>query len=241
MSRAAPTKAATIYDVAALAGVSHQTVSRLLKGFEGIRPETRARVESALKELDYRPNLSARALATSRSMRIAVLTSDILSAGPAQTVQGLSNAARSAGYLTDIITVDASDRDSIDTAVALVRQQSLSAIVVIAVSDPIMEAIDGVEFGVPVYVDSGPADLDESQGHSFNALGMELIVDHLVSVGHTRILHLAGPGEWIAARNRANAFHLRVAGHGLPALPLLRGSAVAAVVRFPACDGGTAL
>ncbi|MBK8458842.1 MAG: LacI family DNA-binding transcriptional regulator [Micropruina sp.] len=62
-------KAATIYDVARLAGVSHQTVSRLLKGENTLSPRTRRRVEKALAELDYRPNEAARTLATRRSQR----------------------------------------------------------------------------------------------------------------------------------------------------------------------------
>src|SRR5437588_151572 len=66
-------RAATIYDVARRAGVSHQTVSRYLSGFEGIRPETRARVESALTDLDYRPNAAARYLRAQRINRIGVL------------------------------------------------------------------------------------------------------------------------------------------------------------------------
>ena len=52
--------APTIYDVASRAGVSHQTVSRYLAGYEGIRPATRERVAVALRDLDYRPNLAAR-------------------------------------------------------------------------------------------------------------------------------------------------------------------------------------
>lgn len=208
-------KPATIYDVAARAGVSHQTVSRYLKGFEGIRPETRERVRVALEELEYRPNMSARALATNRSNRIAVLTSDLVSAGPTQTVQGLATAARGAGYLVDIIAVDLQRRGAIDDAVGLLRQQDLAGIVVIAVSDPVRDGIRGVDFGVPVYIDSGPADLDAADGHSYNALGVELAVAHLIGLGHRKIVHLAGPEEWIAARNRASAFDEAIATAGL--------------------------
>ena len=75
---------ATIYDVARAAGVSHATVSRLLKGYAGIRPETRERVAEAIRDLGYRPNLTARSLTTGRSHRIAALTHEITQVGPSK-------------------------------------------------------------------------------------------------------------------------------------------------------------
>lgn len=220
---ARPTNATTIYDVAAHAGVSHQTVSRFLAGFEGIRPATRERVAQAIAALDYHPNMSARFLATNRSHRIAILTADLVSAGPSQTLQGLATAGRDAGYLMDIITIDLRKPESLTETVAILRRQEFAAIVVIAVSDGIREAIAGVDFGVPLYLDSGPADLSSTDGDSFNAQGIELIVDHLVALGHERIQHLAGPSEWVAARNRAAAFTEAIAARGLPALAPMRG------------------
>jgi LacI family transcriptional regulator len=77
---------ATIYDVARAAGVSHQTVTRVLRGFEGIRPETRERVQAALGELGYRPNMAARSLATNRSRRICALVYELLQVGPSKTI-----------------------------------------------------------------------------------------------------------------------------------------------------------
>jgi transcriptional regulator with XRE-family HTH domain len=68
---------ATIYDVAEAAGVSHQTVSRLLRGLKGIRPDTRARVETAIAELQYGPNRAARSLKNGRTHRIGALTHDL--------------------------------------------------------------------------------------------------------------------------------------------------------------------
>jgi DNA-binding LacI/PurR family transcriptional regulator len=64
----------TMTDVAQVAGVSHQTVSRVLNGLPGVRPATAERVQQAIRELGYRPNLSARLLASSRSRTIGVVT-----------------------------------------------------------------------------------------------------------------------------------------------------------------------
>lgn len=209
-------KPATIYDVAAKAGVSHQTVSRFLKGFEGIRPNTRERVARALVELNYRPNLTARSLATSSSHRIAALTSDLLSAGPSQTLQGLATAARSDGYLVDIMTIDVNTPSSVSDAVALLGGQDLAGIVAIAVSDSVRDVIGAIDLGVPVYLDSGPADLAASSGQSFNAVGMRLIMEHLISLGHRDFAQLSGPLDWISARNRAAEFDSIIREHGFP-------------------------
>src|SRR3954464_2887835 len=95
--RSGAARPATIYDVARAAGVSHQTVSRFLKGYEGIRAETRTRVMDALRELEYRPNLTARSLTTGRSHRIAALTHEISQVGPSKILEAVNAEAREAG------------------------------------------------------------------------------------------------------------------------------------------------
>ena len=214
---------ATIYDVAAEAGVSHQTVSRYLKGFEGIRPTTRERVARALVDLNYRPNLTARNLATSSSHRIAALTSDLLSAGPSQTLQGLASAARSDGYLVDIMTIDVNRPSSVSDAVSLLGGQDLAGVVAIAVSDPVRDMIGRINLGVPVYLDSGPADLAAPSGPTFNAVGIRLVMEHLLELGHRDILQLSGPLDWVSARNRAAEFDSVVREHGLRVYPPMSG------------------
>lgn len=239
-------RAATIYDVADRAGVSHQTVSRFLKGFAGIRPETQERVRAALLELEYRPNMTARSLATMRSHRIAVLASSLSLSGPGLTVQGLADAARGAGYLVDIVAIDPADRSSIVDAVDLVRQQELAGIIVVAVSDEVQSVLTGVDFGVPVYLDSGPADLPTPAGSSYNSMGISHLVDHLVELGHRDLIHLAGPSNWLAARNRSSAFVARVAHHGLPRHPVIEGdwssqSGYEAMMSVPLSESVTAV
>ena len=75
-------KRPSIYDVAARAGVSHMTVSRVLNGAESIRPETKRRVQLAIDELNYSPSAAARSLATRRAMRIGVLLDTPAEFGP---------------------------------------------------------------------------------------------------------------------------------------------------------------
>ena len=81
-----------MHDVAEVAGVSHQTVSRVLNGFENIRPETRDRVLAAISQLGYRRNAAARVLATSRTHAIGVLIhSAVFSAYWSASVFGIAS------------------------------------------------------------------------------------------------------------------------------------------------------
>ena len=90
-------RAAGMADVAKLAQVSHQTVSRVLNSHPSVRPSTRERVLAAMAELDYRPNRLARALVTSRSGQIGVVTSGSAKFGPMSAHMAVEDAARLAG------------------------------------------------------------------------------------------------------------------------------------------------
>lgn len=214
-SAPAARRAPTIYDVAKVAGVSHQTVSRYLKGFQGIRPETRERVESALAALDYRPNLTARSLATSRSHRIGALSHEIEQVGPSKILQGASRGAREAGYLLDIVSFDPHDEDDIRRALRMADSSDLAGIIAFASTDRVVEAFTASGFSVPWFI-AGEDD-DRVGGHeqTRNGQGVQMLVDHLADLGHRRILQIAGPEGWISARNRRFAFEVATRARGL--------------------------
>lgn len=207
-------RAATIYDVAELAGVSHQTVSRHLKGFAGIRPETRERVERALTTLDYQPNLSARSLITGRSHRIGALTYEIDQVGPSRIVQGAAAAARRAGFVLDIVTLDASDDDGIATSLEVVNQYDLAGVIVLASSDEMTTAFNRTVFRVPVYLSMDEDGLGGNGRGSLSA-AIDEIVDHLHRLGHRRFFHLGGPANWVAAQHRLLDYTESLARRGL--------------------------
>jgi len=87
-------RVANIFDVARLAGVSHQTVSRVVNDLPNVRPATRLRVEEAIKQLRYRPSTAARALVTKRSRTIGLITTGSPDFGPSNIVFGFNEAAR---------------------------------------------------------------------------------------------------------------------------------------------------
>lgn len=98
-------RGAGMMDVARLAGVSHQTVSRVLNDHPSVRETTRERVLAAMRELDYRPNRLARALVTSRSQLLGVITSGSAKWGPMSTLIAIEEAARASDYAVHVRTV----------------------------------------------------------------------------------------------------------------------------------------
>src|SRR5690606_36395946 len=91
-------KRITLVDVAALAGVSYQTVSRVVNDHPSVSKETRQRVARAIKELDYRPNRAAQSLVTRRSYMLELITFGSELYGPAHMIASMGQGARGLGY-----------------------------------------------------------------------------------------------------------------------------------------------
>ena len=151
---------AVMSDVGRLAGVSHQTVSRVINGSPKVRPETRRRVIAAMRELGYRPNSVARALVTGRTNTLGVVSFDTTLYGPASTLFGIERAAHEAGYFMIVASLKALNRSSVSEAVERLRVQGVDGILVIA---PHVEAADALRHAptdVPlVAVEAGPVDV----------------------------------------------------------------------------------
>jgi DNA-binding CsgD family transcriptional regulator/transcriptional regulator with XRE-family HTH domain len=119
-------RAPSIRDVARLAGVSHQTVSRVLNNHPSIRPETKQRVLDVMDELQYTPNRAARALVTSRSRTIGILSASSTQYGPASSIQAIEAAARESGYWVSTANIASSDARSIADGLAHLAAGSLT-------------------------------------------------------------------------------------------------------------------
>lgn len=238
---AARVKAATIYDVAQAAGVSHQTVSRFLTGFEGIRPETRQRVIRALDDLGYRPNLTARSLKSGQSHRIGALTHEISQVGPSRIVEGASIAARDAGYVLDIVSLDTRNPRAIEESLALITQHDLAGVLALAVTDEMTRAFEATAFRVPVYVASESDAAEDDPRGVLSRVGIPTLIRHLADLGHRRLVHIAGPIIWSAARNRIRAYESAIESQGLHSGGILHGdwsaasgySAIAELTELP--------
>jgi DNA-binding LacI/PurR family transcriptional regulator len=192
-----------MHDVAALAGVSHITVSRVLNDYPSIRPETRERVLAAIAELGYRRNLAARALVTSRTRAIGVLSPEVAQHGPASSVLAVEAAAREHGY-HPLVTAAAVDREATVAALGFLIDQAVEALVVIAPHETVLAAIRDLDVRVPLVTLQAP---DRPGGIGVDqAAGSRLATEHLLALGHRRIQHLAGPERYLEAAARRAGF-----------------------------------
>src|SRR5690349_5202333 len=92
------TMRATIKEVASVAGVSTQTVSRVINERPDVSPETRRRVQEVVKKLSYQPSALARSLISQRTHTLGVVTAGLRHIGPSRTLSGITSAAEEAGY-----------------------------------------------------------------------------------------------------------------------------------------------
>ncbi|MBT2483648.1 MULTISPECIES: LacI family DNA-binding transcriptional regulator [unclassified Microbacterium] len=221
-SRSTPDRTVGVRDVAALAGVSRQTVSRVLNDHPDVAAATQQRVRSAMAELGYRMNNAARALGTRRSRTLGVLASDALQYGPSRSIAALEAAARGSGYWVSAAFADAGDAEAVVSAVDHLIAQGVEGIVVVAPHARTLHALDALRIGVPVVTlhsaGQGARGLSVDQ-----AAGARLAVAALADAGHTRIAHLAGPPDWLEAESRAEGFAAELAARGLPAGPVIVG------------------
>ncbi|TAJ48558.1 MAG: LacI family transcriptional regulator [Herbiconiux sp.] len=208
---------ATIFDVARLAGVSHQTVSRVLNDLPNVRPSTKARVEEAIKKLRYVPSPAARALVTRRSRTIGLIAAGATEYGPSSAVLYFNSAARDARWSVFTANMVDSDQGSIRGAVEAFLRQNVEGIAVIAAQEVAVDVVAGMELSIPLVV------LRAVPRHGLDTVGADqyhgarAAVQHLISLGHSRIGHLAGPSDSVDAQERERGWRDELAAHGLVA------------------------
>lgn len=214
----------TIRDVATRAGVSYQTVSRVLNDSPQLRPATRERVLDAIRELGYRPSAAARALASSRSRLIGILAAESHSFyGTATAMSAIEQAARDAGYRVAVVNVATPDAESLADGLEHLQRESVEAIVVLAPQERALEAIDSLAIGVP-FVTLGAAGRGADPRLLVDqAAGARLATEHLLGLGHTRIAHIAGPQHWVEAHARLEGFTTRLEEEGLAPAGVIAG------------------
>src|SRR3954449_13278722 len=216
-------RTAVMADVAKLAGVSHQTVSRVINDNAHVRPETRRRVLAAMRQLDYRPNPAARALVNGRARAGGVVSLDTPLDGPASTLFAIEQAAHAAGYFITIVSLQALDRASVMGAIERLRVQGVDGILVISPQEGAAEALVNLPADMPlVAVEAGPAGsvpvvaVDQFGGA---ASATRLLLD----LGHRAVRHVAGPRDWLEARERVEGWRSALAAAGVEAPPVLIG------------------
>jgi DNA-binding LacI/PurR family transcriptional regulator len=193
-------------DVARLAGVSHQTVSRVINGSDHIRPATRERVLEAIRDLGYRPNHAARALVRGRTGILGVITTSATLYGPTSIEHAIEEAARADGLLVTSIALSTVTPEAFRDAVDHLLRVGVEGIVVIAGYDDALGVVRQSAVGIPLVVVEG--DLSRAR-HTVGVdqhEGARLATEHLLDLGHREIVHVGGPQDWAEARARAEGW-----------------------------------
>jgi DNA-binding LacI/PurR family transcriptional regulator len=211
---------ATIKEVASVAGVSTQTVSRVINERPDVSPETRKRVQEVIKALSYQPSALARSLISQRSHTLGVVTAGLRHIGPSRTLSGITSVAEATGY--SILLKELPDYDTEE--ITPIFQAFLSHHV-----DGIIWAVPEVgenrkwvndqtaEIEVPlVYITMEPRD-NLSIVSIDNYAGGWIAMSHLLDQGHRKIGHICGPLDWWEARQRMAAWKDALTEAGLDA------------------------
>ena len=210
-------------DVARLAGVSHQTVSRVINGSPSIRPATKERVEQAISELGYRPNTAARALVTRRSRIIGIVGTNDALYGPSSIQRSVEEAARAAGYFSSMVPLVDLTGEALHDSLDHLARQSVEAIVMIAAPEGALAVAHAADAGVPLIVVEG--DLS-GRGLSVGVDqidGARQATQHLIDLGHRVIDHVAGPPTWTEAKGRRIGYEETMRDNGLAVRESLTG------------------
>ena len=216
-------RAAAMSDVGRLAGVSHQTVSRVINGSPNVRSETRDRVIAAMDELGYRPNLAARALATGRTKTLGVVGFDTTRYGPASVLFGIERAADEEGYLMIVASPKALDLASMTHAIERLLVQGVDGILVIAPHQTAADALRHASADLPmVAVEAGPADFVPVVAVDQLA-GAISATRHLLDLGHETVWHISGPSDWLESRERVQGWRTMLESAGAVPPPVLVG------------------
>lgn len=209
----------TIKDVAAHAGVSTQTVSRVINNRPDVATHTRDRVEEAIAALSYRPSAVARTLVARRSNAIGVLVAGMGYTGTTSTLRGIIDESANLGLT--VLIAELPEGDSLDDpspAISALVERHVDGIIM---SVPAVgHVVDRIKAVLPdrhepvVFVKAGVSETHSSVLVD-NAAAIEDVVDHLVSIGRTRVAHITGPAGWHEAHDRREGWRRGLDKHRL--------------------------
>jgi LacI family transcriptional regulator len=197
-------KPVTIADVATAAGVSRATVSRVMNGLATVDPAIAERVQRAIESLRYRPSETARNLSLGRTQTVAVVVPDLANPMFQAILRGVTRAAADDGYR--VLVADTQETPGAEHDAAIEARRRCDALVLCAPRMDDAPLADVLAAAAPLaLVNRVVDDGDVPQVANDYAQATGLIIDHLVDLGHRRLLYLGGPVS--SASNR-----LRIAG-----------------------------
>jgi len=212
---------ATLHEVAARAGVSHQTVSRVVNDSPQVAEQTRVRVLRAVEELDYKPNTAARNLVSKRSTLIGVITFATHFYGPAHILTSIDQAARNFGYKVLLASLLDPSPERIDVAARELIAHGVEGMIV---NVPI--ELDAVRIqpsfrGIPTVVMDANGKNRMATVTLDNEAGTRMATQHLAQLGHTRIACVSGNLKWRCGRLRQQEWQRTLRGLGMEPGPTI--------------------
>ena len=211
-------------DVAKLAGVSAQTVSRVANGRTNVDHATRDKVLAAMRVIGYQPNGAARALATGRFGAFGVISFSVSRIGDARTIEAIATASRAAGFSINLVTVERATAGRVSAAIANLAGQNVDGLVIIQAEIlDVPSLVIGPDLPV-VITDTYPSTHpDYAIVDTDQEGGVRRAVDHLLAMGHRTVWHVAGPATSSAAHERTAAWQAALHRAGATIPPVRRG------------------
>lgn len=225
--------------VAARAGVSGQTVSRVANDSPRVDPITRARVEQAMAELGYRPNRAARALRTGRTQTLGLVAQTLATVGNSRMLQAVAESAASRGYALTVVTLGAGG--DISAAFERLHDQGVDGAIVL--NEATALARDAAPADLRLVVVDSPPDARFTVVGTDHAAGARAATEHLLAAGHRTVHHLAGPVDSYAAAERERGWRDALDDAGIAAPEIVRGdwSSASGYHEAQRLNGATAL
>jgi DNA-binding LacI/PurR family transcriptional regulator len=214
---------ATLDDVAALCGVSYQTVSRVVNNSPLVTEKTRARVLKAIAKLEYRPNLVARRLATRRSSVIGMVGSHITYYGPAQVMLSVEETAKRHGYNLMFAGVQSASKARVTAAIDDLVEHQVEGLVLGVRTEGRMDAIRKLCRGVPFVALDPSGAPDVPTVIVDQQYGTGLAIQHLIDLGHKQVACVTGPPRWSASKERRTGWAKALKQAGLELGQCLEG------------------
>ncbi|MFD6444278.1 LacI family DNA-binding transcriptional regulator [Promicromonospora sp. NPDC060204] len=226
-------------DVARRAGVSQKTVSRVVNHEPHVADAIRARVQTVIEELGFRPNAAARALVTRRNQRIGMVTMGTALYGPTSILQGVDAALRGSGYHLSVARTQGGGVADLQAAIDELVAQDVAGLVL---SEPIDLGHPELRLpgGLPVLTFDSPTSADDPAGATASGTtdparpdelvlgadelaGARAATEHLLALGHRTVHHVAGTAGWSATARRIAGWRGALSDAGIPAPPVVHG------------------
>jgi LacI family transcriptional regulator len=219
-----PKSRPTIYEVASAAGVSRQTVSRVLNSKPDVSPDTRKRVQDIIEQLDYRPSAIARSLSLKKTFTLGVVTAGLKYLGPSRTLSGITREADLIGYGLLLKELNRFNEHNVAPLLQWFQSQHVDGIIWAA--PQIAESLSWLndpnfDLNLPIIFLTSENKPGISIVSIDNYAGGLMATEHLLNLGKQHIGHISGPLDWWEARQRKKGWEDALTGVGIHPIPAM--------------------